>query len=280
MHWITFVSCFCWAAAFPLACAASLIDADIASVLQVDAQVSHKAESNSDGSTAHANQSQKWPAFAVLLTTHNTEDKEIMYMEPLRWWLRKTKLPLFVVDSAGRGFPPSLSKIRSFKQLKFNQSDKMGDFVDSTLCELLSLERAWQAFQDDWSRFDYVVKVTGKYVLPDLQSEMKKVRRGNSFIIERYTDHKEAGYLWVNTEYLGFNAARMGDLLEEFANYEGSFELKLGQVLLTFWHPMQQLGSMMIPEQYRTPRANGDVLIAMLQTANDTKGHAVVQALK
>jgi len=252
MYKVTCISFCCWAARLLLACASPVIDKDDASMmLQTAINVTVSA-----------------PTFAVLLTTYNTEDREAMYVARLQWWLKETKLPIFVVDSAGRGFSPSISTHRSFKQLKFDQTNVLGFDVGSTEGELLSLKRAWEAFQGDWSRYDYVVKVTGKYVLPDLQFEMRKVNKGNSFILENFSDHPEVGYLrWVNTELLGFNAAHMGDLLEKLANNEGgTLEDKLGQMIMTHQYSEQQLNNMALPVGYRTQRGNGDVLAAVLQT--------------
>lgn len=221
------------------------------------------------GDSKSTKQRETSPTFAILLTTYNAEDREAMYTMRLQWWLSMTELPIYVVDSAGRGFPPSLSKIRSFKQLKFDQKEVFGDRMDSTLGELLSMKHAWEAFQKDWSRFDYIVKVTGKYVLPDLQSAMQKVSKGNSFIIEHYTDHADAGHLrWVNTEFLGFNAALMGKLLEELANNKNALEDRLGQMLVTGNYLSQQLDSMKLPELYWTKRGAGDVLKSVLETSD------------
>jgi len=232
---------------------------------------SDETEGSTDGAAVSTKQA---PTFALLLTTYNTEEREAMYTMRLQWWLRWTQLPVYVVDSAGRGFPASLSKIRSFKQLKFDQHNASvrRKRLDSTLGELLSMRLAWATFKDDWSRFDYVVKVTGKYVFPDLESEMQKVSKGNSFIIERFTDHPDAGYLrWVNTECLGFSAARMGDFLDKLLSEQGALEDRLGQMLVTGHYPSQQLNWMRIPEGFQTKRGAGDVLTAVLQTSDRKK---------
>jgi len=278
MYRVTCIS-FCLAAVAPIACLASLTETDVASVLQSVLQVEtvprdgEELDSNDD--VVSNDETGETPTFGVLLTTYNTAEREAMYTKRLQWWLRETKLPIFVVDSAGRGFPQSLSKIRNFKQLTFNQEDILGDYVDSTIGELLSLKRAWQTFKNDWSRFDYVVKVTGKYVLPDLQIEMQKVTKGNSFIIEHFTDHPDAGYLrWVNTEFLGFNVAQMGKLLDTLGRSSGALEDRLGRMLITDQYPLQQLDGMMIPAKYQTQRAIGDVLTAVLQTSDKVKSHA------
>jgi len=282
MYKVAVVNCCRGALLLPLAFVASATDADYASVLQVHLQVSN-TETGIHGGVASANQARKLPTFAVLLTTYNTRDRELMYTKRLHWWLNKTMLPIYVVDSSGHGFSPSFSNIRSFKQVQFNQTRFLKGNWGSTEAELLSLKQAWEAFQDDWSKLDYVVKVTGKYVLPGLQSEMKKIHTGNSFIIQQSTDHPESGHLrWVNTECLGFNAARMGELLEMLATDKraAALEEKLGQSLMTGRYPMQQLESMQIPYEYWTERGSGDTLYSVLQTSQRGAVHTNTQALK
>jgi len=210
--------------------------------------------------------------FALLLTTFNEPKRTDMYAKRLEWWLRETGLPIYVVDSANFSFPPGLEQIRDFRVLHFNQSQVTGGTVPrggKTGYELLSLKMAYQAFKDEWAQYDYVLKVTGKYVLPDLEAYMSAVNPNTDFVIQTIP--------WdgIGTECIGFNSQRMMDLLLEIESMEAQ-DLEKRVELTLNGRPERRvtLPLMRIPEEYRTPREYGDTLTAVLSQLDGVKNRS------
>jgi len=205
--------------------------------------------------------------FALLLTTFNEPKRTEMYAKRLEWWLRQIKLPIYVVDSGNLPFPKSLEQIRDFRVLHFDQTRGLGTpppwTLPATEGELFSLKMAHEAFKDEWAQYDYVVKVTGKYVLPELEANMAAVKPNTDFVIQMSGLVLDEN-VWlprVGTEYIGFNSQRMSDLLMEIENFKlGCLEQKLGVILAFRPQRYVQLPMLSIPEEYRVPCSDGRLL--------------------
>lgn len=215
------------------------------------------------------------PAVAVLLTTYNEPQRSEMYAKRLEWWLTQTTLPIYVVDSFNRRFPQEgQAQFRQFQVHHFDQTPTLGSPPrgGSTPAELLSLKEAFKAFRKDWAQFDYVVKITGKYAIPDLAASMAKTDPGNDFILQSSSFNLHGQYPgWVGTECVAFNAKKMGDLVALIEKQEPlPVESKLSKLLLDSRRPFQQLPSMPLLDAYKTPRGDGLVLGSVLQ-ARDGK---------
>lgn len=97
---------------------------------------------------------------ALLLTTYHVPPRSRMYADVIRWWLERSEFDVYVVDSANRPFPPFP---REPHTLHFSQSATV---TNSTQGELESLSRALSHFP--FQKYDGVLKLTGKYIVPDL----------------------------------------------------------------------------------------------------------------
>lgn len=213
------------------------------------------------------------PSFAILLSMYNSERLEAMYAKRLEWWLRSSTIPIFVVDSANRSFPKEMHDIRPFQDLHFDQKKFLPSNwtpkVDgaSTVAELISLDHAWNQWGKLWStKFDYVVKVTGKYVLPALEDEMHSMHRGRSFIFQSNAFNLNGESPWIDTECIGFNSRCMGTLLQMLKGRpEHYLETKVGAITKAGRLSYDRLPEIEIPDIFRIQRGAGDVLDSVLQ---------------
>lgn len=202
------------------------------------------------------------PSFIVLLTTYNEPSRSQMYEKRLEWWLSQTTLPIYVVDSYNAPLAGNLTSFRKFREHHFDQTLVLGTppAGGSTPAEILSMKNAFEAFKDDWAHVDYVVKITGKYVLPTLTSALATVSKGSDFIVEFSNYNMQSP--WVGTECLGFNAKRMGKLLAEIEVQDPlPVESKVATLLRNqARYSHQRLPLMKIPEGYQIKRGAGDTL--------------------
>jgi len=211
------------------------------------------------------------PSFAILLTMYNSPEREGLYAKRLRWWLHNTDLPVFVVDSANHDFPIEMKEIRPFKELHFDQRQFLPHWNEtmdgaSTVAELASLDRAWNAFGKLWSeKFDYIIKVTAKYVLPDLTNAMHLMHHGDEFIFQDNSFDLDSNSPWVGTECLGFNSKHMGLLLQLLHKQPGYLEARVAAVAKARELTYEQLPPLLIPEEFMTQRGAGDVLWSVIQ---------------
>mmetsp|Transcript_89371 Transcript_89371/g.177685 ORF Transcript_89371/g.177685 Transcript_89371/m.177685 type:complete len:214 (-) Transcript_89371:46-687(-) len=212
---------------------------------------------------------------------YNSPQREGLYAERLRWWLANTTLPIFVVDSANRSFPKEMQKIRPFQELHFNQRQFLPDWNEtqdgaSTVAELASLDQAWKTFGKLWSeKFDYIIKVTAKYVLPDLESAMHLVHRGREFIFQDNAFNLHQEMPWVGTECLGFNSRHMGNLLQLLHKKPGYMEMRVASAAKAQEASYEQLPPLLIPKEFRTPRGAGDILWSVIQVHRHANKTAV-----
>ena len=173
----------------------------------------------------------KNPNYAILFTMYNVPERQEMYEDVLNYYVNDIKFPkkkIFVVDSSGNGVDTKY--VFKQNQAVFNQNnlntypDKLGN---STWFELHSLFFADKTLKD-LKNFDYIIKLTAKYKLPDIQ---KIVINGNPEILLEYKNC--ANYInqfkngW-NTEILGIRSNSFNKILNELWDREnGSLEHRL-----------------------------------------------------
>ena len=130
------------------------------------------------------------------------------------------------------------------------------------------MKNAFEAFKDDWAHVDYVVKITGKYVLPTLTSAFASMSKGNAFIVQSANFNQFSWPGWVGTECLGFDAKRMGQLLAEIEKQDPlCIENKVATLLRdTESYSHQILQPMPVPEAYQTARGDGQRLPELMES--------------
>ena len=48
----------------------------------------------------------------------------------------------------------------------------LSDSKNQTVLELISLGKAFSAYGEEWQNYDYVIKLTAKYMLPELSNSL------------------------------------------------------------------------------------------------------------
>ena len=160
----------------------------------------------------------KNPNYAILFTMYNVPERQQMYEDVLNYYVNDLKFPkknIFVVDSSGNGVDTKY--VLKQNQAVFNQNnlntppDQLGN---STWFELNALLFADKTLKD-LKNFDYIIKLTTKYKLPDIQ---KIVITGNPEILLEHrncTDYINQLKNGWNTEILGIRANSFNKILNE-----------------------------------------------------------------
>ena len=105
--------------------------------------------------------------FALLLCTYNDDSRKRMYEEVINWWIARKEVDIYIVDSADNVFSAKIED--ATKTCHFDQRP-LSDSKNQTVLELISLGKAFSAYGEEWQNYDYVIKLTAKYMLPELSN--------------------------------------------------------------------------------------------------------------
>lgn len=111
----------------------------------------------------------------LLLTVHCLPNAIAQYSRALQRWSNDTQLPLYIVDSAGENLLQSnqaKTHYYCFKQEK------------SGISERESIIRAAEHFSTEFSQYDLVCKVDGKYFLSQLESTLNYIPAGTDVVLQ------------------------------------------------------------------------------------------------
>lgn len=119
----------------------------------------------------------------VLLTLHaNTPQRETMYTDVLSRWLEGTKLDIYTVDSAASQAFSRATAERWKGALSFDQG-----FTGSKCYSMLELEAMCKAENTfNFEEYDLIIKITGKYYLPQLEAVLKHAPGGSLLLQNRH----------------------------------------------------------------------------------------------
>jgi hypothetical protein len=158
----------------------------------------------------------------IILTTYiNSKEKEKMYLERVKKWL-KTGIDIYLVDSNNKGLPIVNKKYHQYlfdqsKEKYFNKNSN-----NSTLLEIKSLIKIINYYQLT-NKYDYIYKITGKYYIKEYNN-LYILPEKKYDIINQYRSHKG----WNNSEIVGFHSSKIINLLNNILNMNGVFEKGLG----------------------------------------------------
>ena len=209
-------------------------------------------------------------AIAILLTIYNEPAREQLYQSRIKWWEATVSPPnsLFIIDSFGNS-PTTLAQtqVLSFSQKVAIPLKPPVTKYSSSTYELFALKKALNTWRDALLSHDYIIKVTGKYVLPDLLSWLSSRQLTSDLILQRRLG---------NTEVVGMRSGIMStvvDHLTHINNYSGEAVISPSRRFLTgnccIENALRKIGRnysvarlpmLSIPRQFRTPRAAGDTL--------------------
>jgi hypothetical protein len=182
----------------------------------------------------------------VLLTTFAISKRVFLYQKIIDAW-EETGIPLYVVDSSGE------DRLRAKNYLCFDQFQHV-DYLPSQLSmmEKLSIRTAIDAFHFD--QYDIIVKITGKYFIPDLVYQLEHVPNGTDMIIQaNVRTHGQ------NSECFGATLSVMSTILNRI-DLDTSFERAIYKSLSNAELQVIRLPKNEIPKQERVKRSNNSVL--------------------
>lgn len=155
--------------------------------------------------------------WVVLLTTAvnpfgKNDTNEILYREQLykkqiHRWLNDTDYEIFVTESTGWTIPNLLDSPR-LHLINFDLIKEFGKSTSSSFYESHSFVKFVKFFQetDFYDKTTHILKVTGRYFLPDINKQISVLRNYDVYIQK----HKSKN--WQNTEYFGINKHLLLDL--------------------------------------------------------------------
>jgi len=155
--------------------------------------------------------------WVVLLTTAvnpfgKNDTNEILYREQLykkqiHRWLNDTDYEIFVTESTGGTIPNLLDSPR-LHLINFDLIKEFGKSTSSSFYESHSFVKFVKFFQetDFYDKTTHILKVTGRYFLPDINKQISVLRNYDVYIQKRKSKN------WQNTEYFGINKHLLLDL--------------------------------------------------------------------
>jgi len=111
-----------------------------------------------------------------------------MYQDVIRWWMQNSKFDIYIVDSSNNAFDDDIEqacKIHHFDQTQcfdnFEKVKLLARKISSTTLETISLTKMIEVYGKEWAdNYHYVIKLTGKYTLPDLEKLLKESVKDDS----------------------------------------------------------------------------------------------------
>ncbi|GAB5359928.1 hypothetical protein AAMO2058_000584200 [Amorphochlora amoebiformis] len=219
---------------------------------------------------------------ALLITTFNDADtRNSLYVPRIQWWLENTQFSLYIVDSGNHKFSglklKHLTKRPKPHFLHFDQAklttheqkvlSSHGDSEAKSVYELISIQRVGQRYGSELKKFDYIIKLTGKYVLPTLSQSLDHVfqqfTKGDlpDMLVESMSFPVPGDCL--NSEIFGFRGAifdKVVGILEERLEKGGIMENAVKMVQMHENMTSFTLPEINIPQQWRTNRGDGSTL--------------------
>ena len=116
----------------------------------------------------------------ILLTMYIKDDRKDLYKNITNQWLNNTNFDIFIVNSSGLSLDiihPRLKQF-SFKQ-NINFVEKEPSFI-----EIQSILNSLEYFKKDFTNYDIIIKITGKYFIPDLENIIKYIPKNTNIILQ------------------------------------------------------------------------------------------------
>jgi len=140
------------------------------------------------------------------------KNKEQLYYNIVNRWLNNTSFDIYIVDSSNTGLQIIHPRLY---QYKFEQYDK---FVTSnpSKYEINSIFKIINHF--NFEKYDMIIKITGKYFIPDFESYIKQIDSADLILQNRIDTHGQ------NTELLAINYKIIHDFINQYNDKYNSFE--------------------------------------------------------
>jgi mannosyltransferase OCH1-like enzyme len=173
--------------------------------------------------------------FALLLTMYNVENRKEMYMDIIKYYVDELNFPknrLFIIDSSGNGIDETY--VYNKNQLLYNQDDYKSYINNLTHAkgpskyEILSLILLNKKF--DFSQFNYVVKLTCKYKIPEIYT-INDLTCNSVLLLQKNTDLDNID-IYQNTEILGIKGSEFAKVIDAIFKLSYNSNLSLEEIMM------------------------------------------------
>ena len=197
--------------------------------------------------------------FCILLTTcynrqnyTDVQNNEIqtLYRNVIYDWLYRTGLPIFVIDSSGHTYPEFFDTRLKVCSFIFPQ------ITSSTVAEANSINYALDNCKE-LSNYDYVIKITGKYYIPYMQTILSKTANGSDFMFQNIRSNNE---VIQNSEVFGFKYKLGKQIVNPLVSGECNkiMEERLGEIVISGNYTYSRFPSMI--NFYSSKRGDNSIL--------------------
>lgn len=185
--------------------------------------------------------------FAILLTTFMEEPRRGMYHTNISRWLTESPFDIYVVDSSGlETLQISHPRLRFFS---FSQAK--GITSSSSVMEADSIVRALEHFALSEHHYDLIIKVTGKYFIPNFLDYTRNIRKDTDAVFQSLFNRS-----WQNSECFGMKPSLMKTTMSKIG--ASLMEAYLSE--LHAHNEWQVFRLEYLPLDRRTPRGDGTIL--------------------
>jgi hypothetical protein len=203
---------------------------------------------------------------ALILTTYHSLERIPMYKERIIWWLDNSKLDLFIVDSNNSNFDYLPEKYLNNNRLHLYSFDQRNDIIKAnslynkkgfmliTYCEVLSIKNILTKYDNLFSKYDWIFKLTGKYIIPTLEIELNNIPNNSDIIVQNRHNN-----IIQNSELFGFKLNKSANIFNSF-DVINVFERSLKLLIESDNYILYRLPLLKIPPEYYIKRTNGSIL--------------------
>jgi len=169
--------------------------------------------------------------FSLILTIYYEKKRRDMYDKVIKYWLNNSSFDIFIVDSYGEFKYDGNSRVKylSFNQKKYFKNIDKYYHSYSTYLEYFSLRMLWEKYKYFLMKYEYIIKLTGKYILNDLESILDREVKDKMVYVQ---NNKKDGYNNVQSELFIMKVEIFKEFLIYFKReyrYEKNFEEILGE---------------------------------------------------
>jgi hypothetical protein len=190
---------------------------------------------------------------ALLLTTHNTENMEDIYIDVIKWWVKNSSFDIYVVNSSGKYFNTFFDNNR-VTVFTFDQDEYTTKGNNSTDYELLSIKKILKNIPSILTDYTMLLKITGKYKLPSLENLIDKIPQHIDIIFQN-----NSGRYTQNTEVIGFKTDKIIHIINFAQDHGDIFESSMSKIKLKNFITCR-LPVIYIPEKFRVKRGDSSIL--------------------
>uniref|UniRef100_A0A6C0LJL0 Uncharacterized protein n=1 Tax=viral metagenome TaxID=1070528 RepID=A0A6C0LJL0_9ZZZZ len=155
-------------------------------------------------------------SYCLLLTTTVNKSKERLeqYQKSIDSWLDKSNLDLFIVESSNFVFDKYKNNKR-VHQFSFKPTIKTNrpDLISTGQLESESILKAVDHFKEKMKNYNTIIKLTGKYFIPNFEKITKKLPLSDLYIQKRDTWEK-----CVASEIFGFKKSLTKNIFTDLAH--------------------------------------------------------------